>query len=177
MILACVILCFLAFTLNFFNTSQDIITLEDITAFKASMKRLNAENVKEYVVSVVKKADLSAVIEVAKQYIFLRPQQKEMNTPIPWKTIFPKAKEELQIIRKIIFHKPYHMSLFWAIILVFVFGFWDTFAASFLIPFLDFVKHGWSYILLGLIVIPGIVLQPYAGTIASRIGIVYVGIF
>jgi hypothetical protein len=73
-------------------------------------------------------------------------------------------------------HKPMHMSLFWTITLVLTFGFWDTFASSFLLDFLDQIKPGWSYILLAMIGIPGIVLQETASKIGNKIGIKTIGI-
>ncbi len=136
-ILGIVIFIFLAFTIRFFNTSQDVIRIEDITAFKASMQRINAEKVKEYVVSVVKKADLEAVIRVAQEYLFLRPQQKELTEKIPWRTILPETKKEFILIGKVLLQRPIQLSLYWAMTLVFIFGFWDTFATSFLVSFLD----------------------------------------
>lgn len=55
--------------------------------------------------------------------------------------------------------------------LVLIFGFWDTFASTFLIEFLDKLKHGWSYILLAIIAIPGLGLQEVAGKLAEKIGV------
>jgi hypothetical protein len=73
-------------------------------------------------------------------------------------------------------HKPMHISLFWTITLVLTFGFWDTFASSFLLDFLDQIKPGWSYILLAMIGVPGIVLQETASKIGNKIGIKTIGI-
>ena len=80
------------------------------------------------------------------------------------------------IIWEICMHKPMHMSLFWTITLVLTFGFWDTFASSFLLDFLDQIKPGWSYILLAMIGVPGIVLQETASKIGNKIGIKTIGI-
>ncbi len=51
-----------------------------------------------------------------------------------------------------------------------IFGFWDTFASSFLIDYLDQIKSGWGYILLAVIGIPGILLQEVAIKIGQKIG-------
>jgi hypothetical protein len=59
---------------------------------------------------------------------------------------------------------------------VLTFGFWDTFASSFLLDFLDQIKPGWSYILLAMIGVPGIVLQETASKIGNKIGIKTIGI-
>lgn len=75
------------------------------------------------------------------------------------------SRKEFNIIWQICMHKPMHMSLFWTITLVLTFGFWDTFASSFLLDFLNQVKSGWSYILLAIIGVPGIVLQETASKI------------
>jgi MFS family permease len=73
-------------------------------------------------------------------------------------------------------HQPMHISLFWTITLVLTFGFWDTFASSFLLQFLDQMRPGWSYILLAMIGVPGIVLQETASKIGARIGLKTIGI-
>jgi hypothetical protein len=68
-----------------------------------------------------------------------------------------------------------HISLLWTITLVLTFGFWDTFASSFLLGFLDTMRPGWSYVLLALIGVPGIVLQETASKIAAKIGVKTIG--
>ncbi len=50
--------------------------------------------------------------------------------------------------------QPPYMSIYWTLSMILIFGFWDTFAASFLVSFLDTLRPGWSYALLGLIAIP-----------------------
>jgi hypothetical protein len=47
-----------------------------------------------------------------------------------------------------------HLIVYWSFIMLLTFGFWDTFASTFLIDFLNQVKPGWSFALLGLIAIP-----------------------
>jgi hypothetical protein len=68
-----------------------------------------------------------------------------------------------------------HISLLWTITLVLTFGFWDTFASSFLLGFLDTMQPGWSYVLLALIGVPGIILQETASKIGARIGVKTIG--
>lgn len=41
-----------------------------------------------------------------------------------------------------------HLIVFWSFSMVLTFGFWDTFASTFLIEFLNQLKPGWSYVLL-----------------------------
>jgi hypothetical protein len=61
--------------------------------------------------------------------------------------------------------------------LILIFGFWDTFATTFLIDFLDTVSPGWSYALLALIALPALGLQEIAGKIATKIGVKTVAFF
>jgi hypothetical protein len=86
------------------------------------------------------------------------------------------SKREFRIIWDIFSYSPTHMNLIWTISLVLIFGFWDTFASSFLLDFLDQVKPGWSYVLLAIIGVPGIVLQELASKIGRKIGIKTIGI-
>jgi hypothetical protein len=105
----------------------------------------------------------------------IKPKEKTENSNIPWNSVWISTKKEFQIIWKIVSEKPFRLNLLWTISLVLTFGFWDTFASSFLLDFLDQVKNGWSYILLAIIGVPGIVLQEFASKIGSKIGIKIIG--
>ncbi len=173
--LAVVIAGFLAFTIRFFDNSMDSVTISDITSFRVSIQKWNKENVREYITETVQKVDLEKIINGAK-YLMLKPKQKSTENKIPWKDVFVSSKREFAIIWEICMHKPMHISLFWTITLVLTFGFWDTFASSFLLGFLDQMRPGWSYILLAMIGVPGIVLQETASKIGAKIGIKTIGI-
>lgn len=80
------------------------------------------------------------------------------------------TKREFGIIWGIISHTPTYYTLVWGLILVLIFGFWDTFASSFLIDYLDKIKNGWGYILLAVIGVPGIILQEFAIKLSQKLG-------
>ncbi len=173
--LAIIIAWFLAFTIRFFDNSMDSVNIADITSFRVSVQRWNWENVKEYITETIAKVDLEKVVSGAK-YLMLKPKQTAIGDSIPWKDVFVSSKREFAIIWEICMHKPMHISLFWTITLVLTFWFWDTFASSFLLQFLDQMKPGWSYILLAMIGIPWIVLQETASKIGAKIGVKTIGI-
>ncbi len=172
--LALVIIWFLAFTIRFFDNSMDSVTVDDIVSFKISVQKLNSENVREYITETVKKVDLEKIITGAK-YLMLKPKQKTEWEKIPWKDVLISSKREFSIIWEICMHQPMHITLFWTITLVLTFGFWDTFASSFLLQFLDQIQPGWSYIFLAMIGVPGIVLQETASKIGAKIGLKTIG--
>lgn len=174
LILGVTITWFLAFTIRFFDNSLDSVSLQDIENFRVSITRWNQENIKEYLIETIKKADLAKVLWSAK-YLMIKPKEKTENSNIPWNSVWISTKKEFQIIWKIVSEKPFRLNLLWTISLVLTFGFWDTFASSFLLDFLDQVKNGWSYILLAIIGVPGIVLQEFASKIGSKIGIKIIG--
>ena len=173
--LAIIIVSFLIFTIKYFDTSLDAVNIADITHFKVSVQRWNTENVKEYIVDTIKKTDIEKVIKNAK-YLMLKPKQNLVGEKIPWVEVFEMSKKEFKIILEIFWHKPIHLTLIWTITLVLTFGFWDTFASSFLLGFLDTMKNGWSYILLAIIWVPWIVLQEVASKIGSKIWLRTIGI-
>jgi MFS family permease len=173
--LAIIITGFLAFTIRFFDNSMDSVDISDIASFRVSIQRWNKENVREYITETVQKVDLERIITGAR-YLMLKPKQTSTEVKIPWKDIIVSSKREFSIIWEICMHRPMHISLFWTITLVLTFGFWDTFASSFLLQFLDQMKPGWSYILLAMIGVPGIVLQETASKIGARVGIKTIGI-
>lgn len=173
--LGLVIAGFLAFTIKFFDNSLDSVSLQDIDTFRISVQKWNKEHVKEYIVETVQKADIKKVIENVK-YLMIKPKQKTEGVKVPWKEISISSKKEFKIILEIFAHTPVYLWLIWAITLVLIFGFWDTFASSFLLTFLDKIKEGWSYILLAIIWVPGIVLQEYASKLGQKIWVKTIGI-
>jgi hypothetical protein len=130
---------------------------------------MNAENVKEYLVEKISAVDLQKVISSAK-YVFLKPKQKEENK-INMKEFGAEVYRTATIIWKIMSHMPIYIVIYWTMTLVLIFGFWDTFASTFLVSFLDQLKPGWSYILLACIAVPALGLQEIAGKIAGKVGI------
>lgn len=158
---------FLFFTIRYFDNSMDSISIKDIDRFRVSIQRWNSENVKEYIVETVKKTDIEKVIQWAK-YLMIKPKQKSEDK-IPWKEIILMSQKEFKIIKDIFVHKPIHKNLIWTITLVLTFGFWDTFASSFLLDFLDQVKSWWSFVLLAIIGVPWIVLQEQASKLWDKI--------
>jgi Major Facilitator Superfamily len=173
--LAIIIISFLSFTAKFFDTSLESVSIEDVKEFTISVKKLNKENVKEFLVEKIQIAELEKVVSQAK-YILMKPNKVEGNAKVPWKDVQVQSMREFKIIWEILSHKPLHMSLIWTMTLVLTFGFWDTFASSFLLDFLDQIQPGWSYILLAVIGVPGIVLQEKAGNIGEKIGIKTIGL-
>ena len=133
------------------------------------MKKMNTENVKEYLVEKISAIDLEKVLSTAK-YVFLKPKQQETKK-IDIKELHQEIIQTAQIIWRIMTHNPPYIIIYWTMTLVLIFGFWDTFASTFLISFLDQIKNGWSYILLACIAIPALGLQEIAGRTAEKVGI------
>ena len=156
------------FTLRFFDNSHESIEIKDIKNFTISVKKLNAENIKERIVESISTAEMTNLLWKVKNYIFIKPSVKE--SVIPWKEIFSKTKSEFLIIVKILSRKPVYINIYWTLSMILTFWFWDTFAASFLVEFLNTLKPGWSYALLGLIAIPAFWLQEVWWNIANKMG-------
>lgn len=68
-------------------------------------------------------------------------------------------------------HIPRYMVIYWTMTLVLTFGFWDTFASTFLINYLNELRPGMSYILLACIAIPALGLQEVAGKMSKIYGV------
>lgn len=166
----------LMFTIKFFDNSIETIGMNEIKEFTISVSKINTQNIKEQISQTINKADLQKVVENTK-YLFLKPKQKKQPwEKIPWKEVFKSTKKEFKIIWEIISSIPMHYGLIWWLILVLIFGFWDTFASSFLIDYLDEIKKWWWYILLAVIGIPGILLQEVAIKIWQKIWNKLIGI-
>lgn len=174
-LLSVAIIAFMGFTLKFFHNATETVDIKDIEHFIVSIRKANKEDIKEYITTTVSKAELATILEKTR-YLFIKPHQKEASG-FDWKTLIPKTKESLLSIWGIITSKPIHLSVIWTMSLVLTFGFWDTFAATFLIDFLDKVKPGMSYILLGIIALPAYGCQELFWKLASKLWVTTVGIF
>lgn len=174
-ILGAVIFGLLVFTIKFFDNSEESISMSDIKDFTVSVQKINADKVKETLSETIWPAGLQKIVQNTK-YLFLKPKQIKKWEKIPWKNIMGDTKKEFKIIWEIISHTPMHYGLIWGLILVLIFGFWDTFASSFLIDYLDDIKKGWGYILLAIIGVPWVVLQEFAIKLGQKFGNKNIGI-
>jgi MFS family permease len=160
---------FLAFTYRFFDNSEETLVVDDVVSFTIAVSKLNKENIREYVSEKISAIDLAKILENTK-YVFLKPRKKETRT-FEWKELVLETKKTTWIILSILKHSPPYILIYWTISLVLIFGFWDTFATTFLISFLDQVWSGWSYILLACIAIPALGLQEFATKMSEKLGV------
>ncbi len=174
-ILWIIIMGFLSFIIKFFDNSVDSVSFDDIQDFRVSVQKWNNENIREYVTETIKKTDIQSIISKTK-YLMIKPKQKNESEKISWKEVRDSGKKEFGTIWKIFSHNPLYVNLIWTITLILIFWFWDTFASSFLLSFLDDVKPGWSYVLLAIIGVPGIALQEFASKLGQKIGLKAIGI-
>lgn len=127
--------------IRYFDNSVESLRVEDIQKFTVSLQKWNLDDTREQLSETIKKADLSKIIQSTK-YLFLKPKAKPEKSKIPWKDIASMTKTEMVIIWKILSKMPPHYGLVWTTCLVLIFGFWDTFASSFLLDFLDDIWAG-----------------------------------
>lgn len=157
----------LYFTTKFFDNGDETITIEDIKELKISFKKPSLDNVKQYVVETIKKEDLKKIIDKTK-YIFLKP--KNIKPKINFSEVIDETKATFIIIYKIFSAKPLKVTIYWAMITVLTLWFWDTFASTFLIWFLDTILEGWSYVLLWIIALPAFWFQELFWKYADKYG-------
>jgi MFS family permease len=174
--LAVIIVFFLLFTLRFFDNSYETVKVADIVSFTLAVKKLSKENIREYLSERIQVSELPKILSSAK-YIFLKPLTLETTKKIEMHSFIAEGKQTAKTIWGILGHMPPFILIYWTMSLVLIFGFWDTFAATFLIQYLDGIAPGWSYMLLAFIAIPALWLQEFAGKLAKKIGIKSVAFF
>lgn len=141
----------LYFTSRFFDNKDETVNLADITHLHISLQKNTLQNIKQYVTQSVSKSELKALMEKTK-YIFLKP--KELKTNLKLKDLVEETKSTMITTFKILLQKPVNITIYWTVVVVLTMGFWDTFASTFLINFLDRIQPGMSFVLLGLIALP-----------------------
>jgi Major Facilitator Superfamily len=119
MALGIIIVGFLAFTSRFFDNADNSIETQDIVSFTVAVRRMNTENVGEYLTQKIQAVDLPKIIENAK-YIFLKPRKKE-EKEIDWKEFVVESRRTASIIYQIMTSLPIHLILYWTMSLVLIF--------------------------------------------------------
>ena len=161
---------------KFFDSEKDILDVNKIQTFYLNRKDYSLDTLGKTVTQAVDKIDIKQVLSQTK-FLILAPMQFK-NAPISFAEMKQKTIESLRdIYFTLQFSASSHLIVFWAFTMLLTFGFWDTFATTFLIDYLDQVKSGWSYIMLGLIAIPAYGLQDYFGKLSEKIGALYLSLF
>jgi MFS family permease len=176
-IILIVFICVLiGFVSTYFDNSERTIDFAAVTKLKVIVEKANIEKVKEYAVSYVSKADFALLAKTAK-FVFIRPMA-EKKSKFDLKEIVNETKKESLSIKKVISEPPLHFGVLWAAAVVLTFGFWDTFAASFLIEYLAKLSSPQlAYVMLAIIAIPAFVAQDFFIGLSKRIGILPVAVF
>jgi len=160
-------------TFKFFDNDNKVLNMSDIKNFKVYFEKDSLENTKKNMIQTVRNIDLNEVISSTK-YIFIKPIVKKEKT-ISLSELIEKTKLSfIDIYNTLIYAKTASLVVYWSFSIVLTFGFWDTFAATFLIDYLDQVKAWWSYILLAIIAIPAFWLQDFFSKLAEKIWLYFI---
>lgn len=165
----------IVFMMSYFDNSERSIDFSSITKLKIIARKPNAEAIKEYAVGYLSKADFAAAAKAAK-FVFLKPMPAKAKFNLP--EIVEGTKKEAAIVKRVSLEAPLHFGMLWAASVVLAFGFWDTFAVSFLIEHLaNLSSPKTAYILLAAIAIPAFVTQDFFIGVSKRIGNLPVVVF
>jgi len=104
-----IIVWFLIFTIKYFDTSLESVSLKDIQNFKVSVQKWTKENTKEYLIQTVKKADIWKIIGSVK-YIMLKPNQHTENEKFRGKKYYRQVKKNSGLL-KIYSHINQYISI------------------------------------------------------------------
>lgn len=190
-ILIIFIIVFIVFILTYFDNSKSSLSfnINDIKRLKIISPRETIESVKQYTVSQVQKADFTKVAQGMK-FIFLKPMQ--LYGTINWKDIVTTTQDDLKSFYEVLFMAPYNMRLIVMSLIIVFFGFWDTFAVTFLIGFLNKIiqNNGDStvlrfipitgYIFIAILAIPAFGGQIPLISLSKKIGtffVIFFGVF
>lgn len=154
----------------FFDNSKTTLNMHEVKKFQLYFQKETLEKAKENVTHVVSSLDIKKALS-GTRYIFLNPI-KVSDDMISMSQMATKTQESFkEIWATLQYAKGRYMIVFWSFTMLLTFGFWDTFASTFLIEFLEQLKQGWSFILLGIIAIPAFGLQDLFGKMADKVGV------
>lgn len=157
------------FVFKFFDSSEKVFDIDSVKNFHLSEMDISFDSTTQKMSQVVRKVDIAKTLQNTK-FLILLPAK--ISGKAPWvgelseKTI-ESFKEIWETLK---YSRLYHLIVYWSFIMLLFFGFWDTFATTFLIDYLNQVKSGWSFILLGIIAVPAYWLQSLFGTLSDKYG-------
>ena len=154
----------------FFDNSNQVIHIEDIKNIYLTLSDMSLEKTKRHVTQMIERVDIKQVLWSTK-YIILKPVRVSHEKSISLSEIVDQTKMSFKdIYETLAFSIEKHLVVYWSCIMLLTFGFWDTFASTFLIDFLNQVRPGLSFVLLGLIAIPAFWLQSMFWKLADKVG-------
>ena len=167
-------------SLKFFDSKDKVVNLKNIKKYSVYFDEWWLDKAKKWVedsfvdtaqsfARTVLSVDLKKTLQWRK-YIFMKPivMNKDMIT---MSEMIIKTKQSfIDIYETLKYAKSTSLIVYWAFSMVLTFGFWDTFASTFLLAFLDQVKEGWSYILLWIIAVPAFTLQDFFWKLSDKYG-------
>lgn len=164
-----IIIWIIYFTINFFDSEDKTLTMQDIYKFKVLLdknyiKNLHS-NITNKVIKSVNKVELKSIISTWK-YLFLKPIV--IQPKLDFKELAIATKKELIITYKIFTNTQNSLIIYWCFVMLITFWFWDTFASTFLIKFLDDLLPGWWYMLLWVVAVPAFWLQWYFSKLSEK---------
>ncbi len=166
-------------SLKFFDSKEKVVQLSDIKKFKVYFDKNGIQKAKNDITDnltdttgelydTVRSVDLKEVLWKTK-YIFMRPVSMKSKMISPWELISKTKTSFTDIYETLKYAKSTSLIVYWSFSMVLTFGFWDTFASTFLIDFLEILKPGWSYVLLWAIAIPAFATQDLFWKLADKV--------
>ncbi|MBF0913943.1 MFS transporter [Candidatus Gracilibacteria bacterium] len=176
-----VIALFIIFLMKYFNNSTDTITLNNIKKLKIDSFKLDLGKKAQKISQTISTKNLMDLAKKTK-IIFIKPT--EPKNKIDYKEVYDITVLNFQRFIKVIFKIPRNLMILWLFFILMQFSFWDTFVATF---FVDYIKEiseidsgnvilqetSWlisGYVWLGIIAIPGFLLQDPFITLSKKFG-------
>jgi len=160
---------------RYFDNETTTLNIHEVKKFQVYFKPWFLNKTKEVVVKTVSNIDLKNTLSQSK-FIFLNPI-KISDDMISLSEMRSKTLKSFKEIYETLSYASHsYLIVYWSFIMLLTFWFWDTFASTFLIEFLDQVRSGWSFILLGIIAIPAFALQDMFWKLADKIWVYKVAV-
>lgn len=168
-------------SLKSFDSEEKAINLWDVKKFKVYFDKNGLDTAKkdisdsfsetkDAIVQSVKSVDLKETLWSTK-YIFIKPVTVNKKMITISELAIQTKEEFIEIVKTLSYAKNTSLIVYWSFIMVLIFGFWDTFASTFLLEFLDQLKPGWSYIFLAIIALPAFALQDFFASLSEKVGV------
>lgn len=165
-----IIICFFLFILTFFDNNDRTVNVSDVKNIKLDVIKSNITQKSNDIIQNISTKNFITLAKTTK-VVLLKPV--EIKKSINFWEVYNTSVEEFKRFLKVILWIPINKIIIWLLLVMSLYGFWDTFVSTFQVDFLKKIieinkdtflitQTKWlitAYVLLWLLVIPAFVFQ------------------
>lgn len=182
---------FIWFIATYFDNNSKTIEIDDFKKIRSIKFDQITNDLTKKANWFVSKVNIKNLLELSRDSKIILLKPTEIKKKFNFEEIINTTIENFVRFKNTIAKKPLNLVIFWLLLMIIQFGFWDTFVSTFQVEFLDkiislnkdtfIIKQTWWlltwYVFLWLMVLPAFLLQDFFINLSKKIWIFKVVMF